>query len=1178
VKLLPLLERFDQAPGLLDLVERLKRDGRVEAGATVDGARPALAGYLARKLGGSLIVITGHPHRAEHLAGELAPWLDRPATLFPAFESLLYERGATDHEVLARRQAAVNQLLREPAVVVASVRAVLQRVSLPRAELGALSLKLHDTVTFDEMINTLVQGGYEPAPLVEEIGTFARRGGILDVFPVGASHPVRIELLGNEIDSLRIFDPVSQRSLDRIETTVIGPLQQFDRERMKRLAGELADLPTDNLTDDALARWMEDLEQLQAGEPNDAHFFDPYLNQDGSLLDAAEGYPPGVGPGSPPVVVLEDPDDLRAVAADLLAVANRMQEELEESGELPKGLRPGLLDLGRIERGARSARIVEFSRGGDERSVEARVFSRPPAFGGRVRDFLRSLDPVGHPPGVGIRAPTPGGYPSTVVLTSFQHARLAELLQDEALPFTVTDDLERLPEAGTITIVKGSLAEGWTAPDLGLEVFTDHEIFGWSKPRATPRRRRAPRETFFTEFTAGDYVVHIEHGIGQLIGTTKMSDPAQGEAGERDYLILQYAGTDRLYVPTDQLDRVTRYVGMGDAKPQLNKLGGQEWTRAKARAKQAAEDMADELIALYAKREAEGGHAFMPDTPWQGELESSFPFEETPDQMQTIVDVKSDMEQPRAMDRLVVADVGYGKTEVAVRAAFKAVIDGSQVAVLVPTTVLGQQHLETFRERLEAFPVRIEMLSRFRSPREQKDILRRVQDGEVDIVIGTHRLLGKDVRFKDLGLLVIDEEQRFGVRHKERLKQLRAAVDVLTLTATPIPRTLHMSLTGIRDVSIIQTPPEGRLPIRTFLQPYEERLVRQAIIRELEREGQVYFVRNRVAGIEAVAQKLRGLVPEARVLVGHGQMPEDQLEKVMMSFSHQEADVLLCSTIIESGLDIPNVNTIVIDHAESLGLAQLYQLRGRVGRGVNQAYAYLLYPRDARIGQDAMRRMEAVFEATELGAGFRIAMTDLEIRGAGNLLGAEQSGHVAAIGFDLYTNLLKDAIERQRGQAQVERPQVTVDLPFDILIPASYVPDERERLALYRRLATLASSDLLSPLEEELRDRFGPPPQAVTNLLSQVGVKFQAQNAHVSVVALRGDRLTIRGEKRILYDRVALYQRFGTDARIDENVLRIEAAALQPDWLQAIKDILTDTAALRERQAAATELAASSTG
>ena len=1163
MKLLSLLDLFDRSSELSGLLDTLTADGRVEVGALVESARPAVSAYFGTRLGSSIIFITGHPHRAEFLVGELAPWVNLPVEMFPAFESLPYERAPGDREVLAQRQAVINRLLHESVAVVTSARALLQPVNLPASSAERTRIQVGDAVDVGHLLEGLVNGGYEAAPMVEEIGAFARRGGIVDVFPVGSANPVRIELLGNDVESLRTFDPVSQRSLDHIERVDIPPLQNADPELLHGATQGLRALSTEGMTEAALGRWLGDLDRLEEGVMEDPQFFAPYLSSGATLLDAAS-----VRENNSLLVVVDDPDDVRFAARDLVAKATQYQAELEESGELPAGLLSGLLQFEPIEEKLKDVNVVEFSRGGDERAVGNRVFSRPPAFGGRVRDFLHAIDPAAPARSDSNQASSLEARHdpyNALLITSYQHARLAELLAAQEVVVTVVDNVTTPPAAGTVTIVKGSLAEGWVAPDLGLELYTDHEVFGWSKPRAGPRRRRAPRETFFTEFTPGDFVVHIEHGIGQLIGTTKMSD----NGIDHEYLLVQYAGTDRLYVPTDQLDRLTRYVGMGEAKPQLNKLGGQEWTRAKARAAQAAEDMAEELIALHAQRAAAQGHAFMPDMPWQRELEGSFPFEETPDQMQAIIEVKSDMEQERPMDRLVVADVGYGKTEVAVRAAFKAVLDGMQVAVLVPTTVLGQQHMETFRERLEAFPVRVDMISRFRSPKEQRAILERMREGEIDIIIGTHRLLGKDVHFKNLGLLVVDEEQRFGVRHKERLKQLRASVDILTLTATPIPRTLHMSLTGIRDVSIIQTPPEGRLPIRTFLQPYEDRLVREAIVRELEREGQVYFVHNRVAGIEAVAQKLRRLVPEASVIVGHGQMPENELERVMLAFAHQEADVLLCSTIIESGLDIPNVNTIVIDHAESLGLAQMYQLRGRVGRGVNQAYGYLLYPRDARIGKDAMRRMEAVFESTELGAGFRIAMTDLEIRGAGNLLGAQQSGHVAAIGFDLYTNLLKDAVERMRGQPHEERPRVTVDLPFDVLIPESYVTDQRERLSLYRRLATLTAQDQLRPFEEELRDRFGPVPEPVKNLLAQADIKLLAERAQVSTVVLRGDRLTVKGAQRILFDRVALYKRFGMTSRIDDNILRVDASALEPDWLHAIRDILVDTAALRERQTAA---------
>jgi transcription-repair coupling factor (superfamily II helicase) len=1145
-----LLESLDRAPALRALVDDAKAGTVQQAGAVVESARPAVIAYLAHRLPSSTVVVTAHPHRAEFLGAELAAWLptETPVLHFPAYESWPHERSVSDREVFAQRQPIVNRLTREKIVVVTSVRALIQPVGLPQPDAGPLELRKAMNIQVDQFLEELVRRGYEPSRLVEEPGTISRRGGIIDIFPIGASHPVRLELLGSEIDSLRIFDPVNQRSLAEIDAASVDALETIGANRLALLEDELQTLKLEALNEDARPRWIEDIENLRAGTIEYPQLWAGYLHDDTNLLDGA------LLASRSPVVVLEDPDDIRLSALDLAAKNQEVQAELTNSGDIPEGYRLGLMDYGSLaERIARTA-TIELVRGGDEHSVEDRVFARPPTFRGRIRDFLHSVDPTSE--GSLLRPE------SALILTSYQHGRLAELLGEEDIPVSVVETIENLPALGTVTIVKGSLAEGWIASGLGLELFTDHEIFGWSKPRLSPRRKRAARDTFFTEFKPDDYVVHIEHGIGKLTGTTKMTD----NGIEKEYLVIEYAGTDRIYVPTDQLDRVTRYVGVGEAKPQLSKLGGAEWTRAKARAQKAAEDMAEELIALYATREADGGHAFAPDTPWQHELESSFSYEETPDQLQAITDVKLDMERERPMDRLVVADVGYGKTEVAVRAAFKAVIDGSQVAILVPTTVLGQQHYQTFRERLEAFPVRVEMLSRFRSPKEQKEILRKAAAGELDVVIGTHRLLAKDVKFQNLGLLVVDEEQRFGVRHKERLKQLRATVDVLTLTATPIPRTLHMSLTGIRDVSIIQTPPEGRLPIRTFLQPYEDRLVREALVRELEREGQIYFVHNRVLGIEAVAQRLRRLVPEARILVGHGQMPEDQLEKVMLAFAHQEADVLLCSTIIESGLDIPNVNTIIIDHAESLGLGQLYQLRGRVGRGANQAYAYLLYPRDMRIGKDAMRRMEAVFEATELGAGFKIAMTDLEIRGAGNLLGSEQSGNVAAIGFDLYTSLLKDAIERQRGERPVERAQVTVDLPFDVLIPDNYVPDERERMSLYRRIAVLESADQVQPFAEELRDRFGPAPPQVENLFDQIGIKFLAEAAGVAMVSLRGERLTIRGAGRTLYDRVGLYRRFGMEAKIDENTLRISVGALGRDWLQAIRVVLTDTAALRERQ------------
>ncbi len=621
----------------------------------------------------------------------------------------------------------------------------------------------------------------------------------------------------------------------------------------------------------------------------------------------------------------------------------------------------------------------------------------------------------------------------------------------------------------------------------------------------------------------GDYVVHIDHGIGIFRGLVQLEVDGQ----KREYLQVDYAQGDKLYVPVHQADRLARYVGPQGTPPVLNRLGTADWALVKRRAKRAVAEIAKELLELYALRETIRGHAFSPDSPWQQELEASFPYEETEDQLRVIEEVKRDMEQPRPMDRLVVGDVGFGKTEVAIRTAFKAVLDGKQVAVLVPTTVLAQQHYNTFRERLAPFPVNVAMLSRFLTRAQQKKVLEGLRTGSIDIVIGTHRLLSDDVEFKDLGLLIIDEEQRFGVAHKEKLKKLRANVDVLTLTATPIPRTLHMSLTGIRDMSTIETPPEERLPVKTTVAEYDEHLIRQAILRELNRGGQVYFVHNRVQGIEVVANKVKQIVPEARVAIAHGQMSERELERTMLAFARGEIDVLVCTTIIESGLDIPTANTIIINRADQFGLAQLYQLRGRVGRGAVRAYAYLLYDKGKRLSPEARRRLEVLYEASELGAGFRVAMQDLELRGAGELLGARQHGHIAAVGFDLYARLLAKAVQelKERGEVDIPDtppqpgqhdaavdplpPSVQMDLPLVASLPPDYVPDEALRLQLYRRIAGITHLEEIGELRQELQDRFGPLPEEVENLLYVVRIKVLAQAAGVQRIGREGDLLSL---------------------------------------------------------------------
>ena len=676
-----------------------------------------------------------------------------------------------------------------------------------------------------------------------------------------------------------------------------------------------------------------------------------------------------------------------------------------------------------------------------------------------------------------------------------------------------------------------------------------------SKRRGVQRRRPITPASFLSEVNPGDYVVHQEHGVGRFEGLVKLSLTGVGAK----YLLIHYAGTDKLYIPTDQLDRVTRFIGMGDSVPGLSKLGTTEWTRAKSKVKENVQDVARELLRLYSAREAAPGHAFPSDAeqPWLQELEDAFPFEETPDQERAIQEVKADMERPRPMDRLVCGDVGYGKTEVALRAAFKAVLDQKQVAILVPTTVLALQHYNNFKERLKAYPVRVELLSRFRSEKEQKQTLEDLAFGKVDIVIGTHRLLQKDVVFFNLGMLIVDEEQRFGVTHKERLKQMRTEIDVLTMTATPIPRTLHMSLVNLRDMSVIETPPQERLPIRTVIREYDETLIREAILREIDRGGQVFFVHNRVQGIQVIAQKLQRLLPEARIAVGHGQMNEEQLERVMIGFANGDFDVLVSTTIIENGLDIPNANTIIVNNAAFFGLSQLYQLRGRVGRATHQAYAYFFYAKDARLTPIQEKRLRAIFEATELGAGFRIAMKDLEIRGAGNLLGAEQSGFMNTIGFDLYCKLLAEAVQEMQGkQVEAATTNASVDLPLDAYLPDEYIGDRTLKVNFYQRLANLNRTEQVETMAAELSDRFGTLPKPVQNLLAIVRLKVEASQLGYEAIVMKDNEFILTVKRNVIPNRIVLYRRFRNEARVQQGVIHIPRRLLGTNWLGQLQELL----------------------
>ncbi len=1081
---------------------------------------------------------------------------------FPDRDALPYERLIEGAETMQLRMGALARLARasrktqkpsqaaaksppQPGlVVVASARALTQPVIPPEELRGVLvELRVGEEIDLEALLEQSYRLGYEPVAEVEEPGQMTHRGGIVDIFPPTLPRPVRIEFFGDEIDSIRTFDPETQRSLNPIDVVLLAPSREALPLRGPEAAAELERLQIDNLHPDAADRWARDLDALRGQQSfDDLVFYLPYLHRPATILD----YLPTDG-----VLALDMPDRLEDAALRLADQAEEVRGSLEHQGENPSGLRPAFVPWGALRQQLEARRHLRFASFLDdaEESFEA---SSPVSNGHRARQDGRVLTPDLHASnsyGGRLRAFVTETRRAMrerqrVVVVTAQARRLCEVFGDEAqfgadaVQVSPVLKLPEPPEPGTVVIVQGHLLEGWHSRSLALTVFSDAEVFGWSKRREGTRRKPVTPATFLAEVHPGDFVVHQDHGIGRFEGLVKLNSTGV----EREYLLIQYAGTDRLYIPTDQLDRVTKFIGMGDAVPGLSKLGSAEWTRAKQQVKESVQNIAKDLLRLYSVREASEGHAFPPDSeqPWLQELEEAFPYEETPDQARAIEEVKQDMQRPRPMDRLVCGDVGYGKTEVALRAAFKAVLDQRQVAVLAPTTVLALQHYNTFRERLQAYPIRVELLSRFRSDKEQKQLLEELALGKIDILIGTHRLLQKDVVFNNLGLLIIDEEQRFGVVHKERLKQLRMEIDVLTLTATPIPRTLHMALVNVRDMSVIETPPQERLPIRTSIREWDDALIRETILREVDRGGQVFFVHNRVQGIQVIAQRLQRLVPEATFAVAHGQMAEDQLEQIMLAFSSGEYQVLICTTIIENGLDIPNANTIIVNNSANFGLAQLYQLRGRVGRGTHQAYAYLLYNKDTKLTPIAEKRLRAIYEATELGAGFRIAMKDLEIRGAGNLLGPEQSGFMNVVGFDLYSKLLAEAIlELQGKKAEAAAPQVTVDLPIDAYLPDEYINDRVLKMNFYQRLANLTTREQVEAMQAELQDRFGPMPTPVENLLKLLSLKVEAGDMGFESIAIKDGEVIIKARRNMTPNRVALYRRFRNDVKVQLGVISI---------------------------------------
>ncbi|MGR6967539.1 transcription-repair coupling factor [Geodermatophilus sp. URMC 61] len=1094
--------------------------GNAELAVTAPpSVQPLVAAALAAR-GGSgaergagvpVLVVTAGERDADAVADQLRCFLpDRRTEVFPAWETLPHERLSPRADTVGRRLAVLRDLTHPGVngavdVLVAPVRSVLQPLAPGLGDLVPVELEPGDTVELDDVARALADAAYTRVELVEKRGEFAVRGGLLDVFPPTEPHPIRVEFWGDEVDELRYFSAADQRSLDERPERLWAPpcrellLTDGVRARAAELAAEHPGL-VEILGKLAEGIAVEGMESLT-----------PALIE-GDLQLLTDLVPAGTH------VLVCDPERVRSRAADLVRTAEEFLAAswatAAEAGEAPLDLgASSFRDLADVEAAARGRGLPWWSTGAftlqtedDDTSVTLNA-TTVERFAGDVPRAIEQL-----------RAWSRDGWRTVVTFAGPGPAqRAADQFTEADLGARLVPDIATAPEHGLPHVTQGNLEAGFAFPGVGLALLTEHDLTG---QRGTsmrdavkmPARRRNAVD--LVQLQPGDLVVHEHHGIGRYI--EMVSRTVNG--GQRDYLIVEYAPSkrnqppDRLFVPTDALDQLTRYVG-GEA-PALSKLGGADWQKTKGQARKAVKQIAAELIRLYSARMATKGHAFGPDTVWQRELEDAFPFQETPDQLAAIDEVKTDMQHPVPMDRIICGDVGYGKTEIAVRAAFKAVQDGKQVAVLVPTTLLANQHYKTFSERVAQFPVEVRVLSRFQSDAETTQILRELADGEVDILVGTHRLLQPTTRFKDLGLVIVDEEQRFGVEHKEYLKTMRTAVDVLSMSATPIPRTLEMSLTGIREMSTILTPPEERHPVLTYVGAWDDKQMAAAIRRELLRDGQVFVIHNRVQSIDKAAAKIRALVPEARVAVGHGQMKEHQLERIMVGFWEKEYDVLVATTIVESGLDIPNANTLIVDRADTFGLSQLHQIRGRVGRGRERAYAYFTYDPSRPLTETSVDRLTTIAHNTDLGAGMAVAMKDLEIRGSGNLLGGEQSGHIAGVGFDLYVRLVGEAVTDYRAQLAGEEPpaepaDVRVDLPVDAHLPHDYVPGERLRMEAYRKVASVQSDEQAQAVLDELTDRYGAPPAPVHNLLAVARFRAAVRQWGITEVSMQGRAIRI---------------------------------------------------------------------
>jgi transcription-repair coupling factor (superfamily II helicase) len=1107
-------------PGFKRVASHLNEGtGRIRVSGLSATAKALLLVLWRRAADRPLIVVVNDNRAVEDfvpiLRGfcELTAACDPDAVVsLPARDVLPFQNLSPHPELQEERATALWKIATGKASIVVTpiaATAILQRSPEYYSELARV-LRRGESFDLDNLLGHLNTVGYASADVVEMPGQYALRGGILDVYSPEAERPVRIEFFGDEVDSIRRFDPTSQRSSNPIDEALLLPLTETPvTDRLlgaihTRLSGKRIAGTTEEIVEAAVR--SGGVTVFPGWE-----FYAPVAGSDRTVFDLLPRA----------AVLLDEPDLLRS---EFDRFWTRVEEAHERSG-VGNLVRPNDLYLppeGWWEKiGGLPGSDLEhlgITQSADDNSSS--ILTQPtPRFHGAVPamlDEVKKLTASGNQ--VLFSVPNTGEVERladifTEYNTSFRlgsRTRGGESYADETSYFA--------GEVNTTTLAKAYVPDGVVFPDAHLAIFGARDLFDESDTVASrPQRQKSKVSAFLSDFRdlqVGDYVVHVEHGIGQYQGLKEIN---QGD-GNAEFMLLEYAEGARLYVPLTRLDLIQKYRSSEGAKPALSHLGTQAWAKTKARVRKAMKDMTEELLKLYAQRKMAEGHSFPAGNEFVSEFEDSFEFNETEDQAQAIADVMRDMESTLPMDRLLCGDVGYGKTEVAMRAAFKAVSDNKQVAVLAPTTVLAFQHFETFKQRFAPFPVTIEMISRFRNPKQQKEILQKAESGKIDILIGTHRILSKDLKFSDLGLLIVDEEQRFGVRHKERIKQMRKQVDVLTMSATPIPRTLHMSLVGLRDMSVIETPPKDRMAIQTVVASWDDKLIQSAIEQELERGGQVYFVHNRVESIWEIAAKLQELVPKARIIVGHGQMGEAELEKVMLTFMHHEADILVATTIIENGLDIPLCNTILINRADRLGLSELYQLRGRVGRSNRRAYAYLMIPREVELTPIARRRLAALKEFSDLGAGFKIAALDLELRGAGNLLGGEQSGHIEAIGFELYTQMLDRAIREMKGEAAPDEAETQLNLGLNIRIPAEYIPEENQRLRMYKRVAGVETESQLTDVAAELQDRYGEPPRAVRNLLDYAALKLLSLRVGVNAIDRKRDTVSFKFRQNAAVD------------------------------------------------------------